>query len=213
LNDSSFCKSFHFNVYRFNKYHLTDNSKRPVPLHYFGCLIRGTAEIISKNEKISLKPNEIFYIPKGLKYQSKWYIDDRDGVEFYSFGFEYAPIDKSFVLQKITCTETAAKLFEELCHEIPITDRGMGKLYSFLGEVAENLVQATARDCLREAMLALDEEGYDMRAHVHDEVIVSEPIDGRNVDEMAEGMGRPISWAPGLPLRADGYETPFYKKD
>ena len=81
------------------------------------------------------------------------------------------------------------------------------------GKLTENLVQATARDCLRESMLALDEEGYDIRAHVHDEVIVSEPIGGRSVEEMAEIMGRPIPWAPGLPLRADGYETPFYKKD
>ena len=81
------------------------------------------------------------------------------------------------------------------------------------GKLTENLVQATARDCLRESMMALDEAGYDIRAHVHDEVIVSEPIGGRNVEEMADLMGQPIPWAPGLPLRADGYETPFYKKD
>ena len=62
-------------------------------------------------------------------------------------------------------------------------------------------------------MLTLDDAGYDIRAHVHDEVIVSEPIGGRSVEEMADLMGQPIAWAPGLPLRADGYETPFYKKD
>ena len=81
------------------------------------------------------------------------------------------------------------------------------------GKLTENLVQATARDCLRESMLALDDAGYDIRAHVHDEVIVSEPIGGRSVEEMADLMGQPITWAPGLPLRADGYETEFYKKD
>ena len=81
------------------------------------------------------------------------------------------------------------------------------------GKLTENLVQATARDCLREAMFALDEEGYGIRAHVHDEVIATEPLEGRSVEEMSEVMGRPIPWAPGLPLRADGYETPFYKKD
>lgn len=81
------------------------------------------------------------------------------------------------------------------------------------GKLVENLVQATARDCLRESMFALDAEGYDIRAHVHDEVIVTEPIGGRSVEQMAEVMGRAIDWAPGLPLRADGYETPFYMKD
>jgi DNA polymerase len=62
-------------------------------------------------------------------------------------------------------------------------------------------------------MLALDDAGYDIRAHVHDEVIVTEPLDGRSVEEMSEVMGQPIPWAPGLPLRADGYSCPFYIKD
>lgn len=87
------------------------------------------------------------------------------------------------------------------------------KIETYGPKLVENLVQATARDCLRESMLALDAAGYDIRAHVHDEVIVTEPIGGRNVEEMAELMGHPIEWAPGLPLRADGYSCPFYIKD
>ena len=79
--------------------------------------------------------------------------------------------------------------------------------------IAHNCVQATARDCLREAMFALDAAGFDIRATVHDEVIVTEPIGGRSVEEMAALMGGPIPWAPGLPLRADGYACPYYQKD
>jgi len=81
------------------------------------------------------------------------------------------------------------------------------------GKLVENLVQATARDCLRDAMLALTDASYDIRAHVHDEVIITEPIGGRSVEDVCEIMGRTPEWAPGLPLRADGYETPFYCKD
>jgi len=81
------------------------------------------------------------------------------------------------------------------------------------GKLTENLVQATARDCLREAMFALDDTGFDIRAHVHDEVIVTEPLNGRSVDEMSRLMGQEIRWAPGLPLRADGYEGSYYFKD
>lgn len=81
------------------------------------------------------------------------------------------------------------------------------------GKLVENCVQATARDCLREAMFALDAAGFDIRAHVHDEVIVTEPLGGRRVGEMAALMGGPIPWAPGLPLRADGYACPYYQKD
>jgi len=87
------------------------------------------------------------------------------------------------------------------------------RLESWGGKLTENLVQATSRDVLREAMMALDAEGYDIRAHVHDEVIATEPLGGRSVEDMSAIMGRPIPWAPGLPLRADGYSCPFYQKD
>ena len=105
------------------------------------------------------------------------------------------------------------------CHQ-PVYDVlncGPRHRYVVLGAtgpvIAHNCVQATARDCLRESMFALDNAGYDIRATVHDEVIVTEPLGGRSVEEMAELMGHPIEWAPGLPLRADGYSCPFYIKD
>ena len=80
-------------------------------------------------------------------------------------------------------------------------------------KLVENIVQGTARDCLRESMMALDEAGYDIRFHIHDEIVCTEPLGGRTVDEMATLMGQPIQWAPGLPLRADGYACSFYLKD
>ena len=95
-------------------------------------------------------------------------------------------------------------------------DQATGKwtrLETWGGKLTENLVQATARDCLKEAMLALRDEHFDIRAHVHDEVIISERIGGRSVEDVCRIMGATPSWATGLPLRADGYETPYYKKD
>lgn len=79
--------------------------------------------------------------------------------------------------------------------------------------LAHNCTQATARDCLKASLLALDRAGYDIRGHVHDEVIITEPVNGRTVEEVSDLMGQPIDWAPGLPLRADGYECEFYQKD
>lgn len=81
------------------------------------------------------------------------------------------------------------------------------------GKLVENLVQATARDCLRDKMLALDEAGFDIRMHVHDEIVVTEPVDGKTLEQMNEIMNAPLPWAPGLPLRGDGYYCSFYKKD
>ena len=94
------------------------------------------------------------------------------------------------------------------------TTKKWTRIETWGGKLTENLVQATARDCLRDSMLALEAAGWDIRAHVHDEIICTEPeYSGRGVEEMSEIMGREIPWAKGLPLRADGYECPFYQKD
>lgn len=80
------------------------------------------------------------------------------------------------------------------------------------GKLVENIVQAYARDCLAVALLRLDEAGYKITFHVHDEIIAEAP-DGSRWEDMAEIMGQPIDWAPGLLLRGDGYNTKFYMKD
>ena len=92
------------------------------------------------------------------------------------------------------------------------TTRKWEKMETWGGRLVENIVQAYARDCLAVALLRLDEAGHSITFHVHDEVIVEAP-DGTTWQEVAEIMGRPIDWAPGLLLRGDGYETKFYMKD
>ena len=61
-------------------------------------------------------------------------------------------------------------------------------------------------------MVKLDAAGYAIVFHVHDEVVIEAP-DGSRWQDAADIMGEPISWAPGLLLRGDGYETKFYMKD
>jgi mannose-6-phosphate isomerase class I len=80
------------------------------------------------------------------------------------------------------------------------------------GKMTENIVQATARDCLAEAMLRLDAAGYEIVMHVHDEVVIEAGM-GASVEDINRIMGMPVSWAEGLPLTAAGYETPYYVKD
>lgn len=85
------------------------------------------------------------------------------------------------------------------------------------GKLVENIVQAIARDLLAEAMLRLDTcYGYHIVMHVHDEAVCEIPLNGReekNLHHMCEFMSENPPWAKDLPLAADGYTTPFYKKD
>lgn len=81
------------------------------------------------------------------------------------------------------------------------------------GRLVENIIQAIARDCLAVAIKRLEAENYNIVMHIHDEVIVECPTDACNLQHVCEIMGRPIKWAPGLILTADGYITDYYKKD
>ena len=84
------------------------------------------------------------------------------------------------------------------------------RLESYGPKFVENIVQAISRDILCHAMQALRDCA--IVAHVHDEVIL-EADPGMSLEAVCERMGRTPPWAQGLLLRADGYATPFYKKD
>jgi DNA polymerase len=85
-------------------------------------------------------------------------------------------------------------------------------LNTYGGKLVENVVQAIARDCLAVTLVSLEQAGYETVLHVHDEV----GIETDNPDELErvlEIMGRPVPWAPGLPLKGAGFVTDFYMKD
>lgn len=89
-----------------------------------------------------------------------------------------------------------------------------GETETYGGKLVENIVQATARDCLAISMQRVAALGYDIVMHVHDEMIVDVPTEDTGAMARINAcMAEPIPWAPGLPLRGDGYETPFYMKD
>ena len=97
-----------------------------------------------------------------------------------------------------------------------ITYEGIGgtkkweRLDSYGPKFVENIVQATARDILCYSMQTL--RCCSIIMHIHDELVI-EADPRMSLDAVCEQMGRTPPWAKGLQLRADGYETDFYKKD
>ena len=87
------------------------------------------------------------------------------------------------------------------------------RLRTYGGKLVENIVQAIARDCLAVAMTRLEAAGYQIVMHIHDEAVIECPADACDLTDVCRIMGRPIDWAPGLLLTADGYITDYYKKD
>jgi DNA polymerase bacteriophage-type len=87
------------------------------------------------------------------------------------------------------------------------------KISTYGGKLTENIVQAIARDCLGETIKRLEAVGILPVMHIHDEVVLDIQKQYANLDHFVEIMRAPISWAPGLPLNADGFVSEYYKKD
>ena len=95
------------------------------------------------------------------------------------------------------------------------TTKQWGWVDTYGGKITENVIQAIARDLLADAMQRVDKAGFEVVMHVHDEVVVEIPKDD-SVDDLTiicDLMGDTSEVYAGVPFPADGYLTPYYKKD
>ena len=99
---------------------------------------------------------------------------------------------------------------ESIIYDGITANKTWGRLETYGGKLVENIVQATARDLLCNAMRKL--KGLRICMHIHDEVVI-EADESVQLSDVCRKMAEVPDWATGLILNADGYETPFYKKD
>lgn len=161
---------------------------------------------IEKNVKRSIQaPGHICCYKHGIKFQVE------KGLLFISL-----PSGRriAYAQPRIQLEEMNGHLKESIMYKgVVQATGGWGYVYTWGGKLVENIVQATARDCLGMAMLRLSEAGYQIVMHVHDEVILEMPNNKGSLKEAISIMCTPIPWAKELLLNADGYETSYYKKD
>lgn len=134
------------------------------------------------------------------------------GIKFtYESGFLFITLPSgrrlAYVKPKIIIDDSGR---EVITYEGVGTARKWERIETYGPKVVENVVQAVSRDILCEAMERL--KSYDIIMHIHDEIVV-EATDDISLEHICNVMGEVPSWAKGLILRADGYETEFYKKD
>ena len=101
---------------------------------------------------------------------------------------------------------------ESVTYEGTTSMKKWDRIESYGPKFVENIVQATARDILAEAMLRLDAAGYRIVMHVHDEVVIEAPGTS-SLEDICAIMGQTPAWAKGLLLRADGFICDYYKKE
>ena len=91
--------------------------------------------------------------------------------------------------------------------------RDWGEIETYGGKITENLVQAIARDCLAAAMIRLEEAGYPIVAHIHDEVVIDMTKGKGSLEDAIAIMTKNEPWNEGLIMNADGFEGLYYMKD
>lgn len=92
------------------------------------------------------------------------------------------------------------------------TVKKWSRIETYGAKLVENIVQATSRDLLAEAMQRLETTGNPIVMHVHDEAVIDAPAD-RSLEKIVKIMTEVPAWADGLILNAAGFVSDFYKKD
>ena len=92
------------------------------------------------------------------------------------------------------------------------TVKKWSRIETYGAKLVENIVQATSRDLLAEAMRRLEADGNPVVMHIHDEAVIDAPTD-YSLEKIVKIMTEVPTWADGLILNATGFVSDFYKKD
>jgi Casjensviridae DNA polymerase len=98
----------------------------------------------------------------------------------------------------------------KLSYDGQIIGAHWGRVWTWGGKIMENVVQAISRDILAVGMLRATEVGFSIVGHSHDEMVCEEET--LDLEQLRDCMIRPIEWALGLPLDAEGWEGDRYRK-
>ncbi len=106
-------------------------------------MLKGTARLNTNYYSIDVKEGDVFYIPMHTLYQSRWYGDANNEVEFYSLGFKLFPKEdtEEYMLQKLSLNEYENNLLNQITETLNIDCKNIGLLYTFLGTVSKKMKQ------------------------------------------------------------------------
>lgn len=162
MNDALFSNSFYFRTITHDRFHYTDN-RSGSPSHYFAMMLNGRFRITDPSGSVEVREGEIFYIPKGVSYQSYWYGEPE--VRLISLGFQFLPNFErhAYPAQVVPFDEAAAGLFRQIAAAPRLSAREIGMFYTL---VAMLLPQMTYRTPCRTRQIVENTRQY-LTEHPH----------------------------------------------
>lgn len=137
----------------------------------------------------------------------KWLYVEKDGAD------RYIRLPSGRVIGYHDCRVRTVEKWGKRVQEMHFKDPkppSVGRTATYGGRLVENVTQAVARDILAEALVRLVRSGREVVGHVHDEILVRGPA--TDLDAVTKLMVQQPTWAPGLPLDAEGFPTKRYRK-
>ncbi|HBI7403285.1 TPA: DNA polymerase [Listeria monocytogenes] len=131
---------------------------------------------------------------------------------YYKAGILFIRLPSGRDLAYFRAKLVPGKYGEQICYE-GTSEKGWHKQHTYGGKLVENIVQAIARDCLAVSLQRIEDAGINTVMHVHDEAITEVPMPDSSIEKLNAILAEPISWAPDLPLKGDGFSSAFYMKD
>ena len=142
MNNTEFSNNFVFALYKFYKFHYTDNSRNTgSPANFIALMIKGTALLKTKSSTVKINEGDVFFIPKNELYQSYWYGNSDGDIEFLSLSAQNLPLKENirFTLQKLNCNAHARSLLNYFLEDLSVNCKTVGIFYSFLGEIMSGM--------------------------------------------------------------------------
>lgn len=149
-------ESFGFHQIRYEVYHYTDN-RIGVDRHYLARMIAGRCSIVSEGKVVEIEQGDLFYIPKGCRYESFWY--GQPHVRFDSFGFTLFPLQAecSFPVQVIRCTDAERALAQQLSENKEVSCLSLALLFGLMHRLMPQMISDTPS---KESRICAQAESY-----------------------------------------------------
>ena len=165
MNSTTFTESFLFRKLVFERSHYHDRRKKRISLHYLAYMESGYGRLVNAevDQVIELCPGDVFFIPKGMRYQSFWQAEEK--IVFHSYGFAFLPNPdrRNYCMQKIELPPSLTEQVRNIPLTFPADSEAVGALYTTLAAILPRMEAAP----LGAETLLCDKAIHYMTRHLH----------------------------------------------